>query len=89
MSIEVVGLVLGDGKAMGGLETFGGSVVVGIDVIAIVVIVVVVIIGKAGDTSFTRARWWVDVHCWNDRAMKKPIGIALSCNSHILILKGA
>ena len=61
MSLEVVGLILGNGEAMGGLETFGRSVVViiGIDIIAIVV---VVMIGKAGERSFTRGRWLVDVH---------------------------
>ena len=34
-------------------------VIIGIDIIAIVV---VVMIGKAGERSFTRGRWLVDVH---------------------------
>lgn len=62
MSVEVIGLVLGNGEAMGGLETFGRSVVVVIIGIDIIAIVVVVMIGKAGERSFTRGRWLVDVH---------------------------
>ena len=64
-------MVLGNGEAMGGLETFGRSVVVviiiGIDIIAIVV---VVMIGKAGARSFTRGRWLVDVHCGSNCLIK-------------------
>ena len=58
-------LVLGDRKAMGGLETFGGSVIASdIDIVVVPITVDVVLVGKAGDRSFTGAegRRWVDVH---------------------------
>lgn len=68
----MTGLISGDGEAMGGLETFGGSVVVvGIDVIAIVVVVVAVIMVKAGERSFTRGRCRVEVHYGSNCLMKK------------------
>lgn len=42
MGVEVVGLVLGDGETMGGLEAFGGGGGVGIYIDVVVVVVVLV-----------------------------------------------
>jgi hypothetical protein len=52
-------LVFGNGEAVGGLEAFGGIGVVGVASIVVVLIVVIVVVGE---TPFTRARRWVDVH---------------------------
>lgn len=51
MGVEVVGLCLWDGDAVGRLEAFGGGVV-GV-VRNDIIVIVVVVVGEVGDTSFT------------------------------------